>query len=330
MLQRPGRPLPQAGAVGDLPAVRRPRSSARSSSGAPTSSALSWPIAATRARVALRRVVSSTRSASRSPRRRGWPGGRGRAPRGRPGPRPARRSWRRCAGLAAWVGRPRRPAHRAAAGTRPGRRRSCPPPRPPSSDGQAAGAWAKSEQPPVAGGVGAGGGLGQHAAQAGDGGGGQGVAVGVDADDAVDRSASMAMRWSSWCGGRPWSVSAWEESPRGRTVMGHNPCRLDRLLIRPAWWARPTPAPRQTARAEGNPPGCQLHNESCRGAERQSLTAILPDRRPTLTVAQRPGALGWSSPSVTLPRRRPASVVVTMLSRVAGAEESCMPRAPWR
>jgi hypothetical protein len=31
--------------------------------------------------------------------------------------------------------------------------------------------------------------------------------------------------------GRPWSASAWEESPGGITVTGHNPAGLDRLLI---------------------------------------------------------------------------------------------------
>ena len=51
--------------------VVRPRSSARSSSGAPTISASSWLVALTLAAQALWRVASSTRSASRSPRRRG-------------------------------------------------------------------------------------------------------------------------------------------------------------------------------------------------------------------------------------------------------------------
>jgi hypothetical protein len=51
--------------------VPSPRSSVRSSSGAPTISALSWLMAQTLATHALWRVASSTRSASRSPRRRG-------------------------------------------------------------------------------------------------------------------------------------------------------------------------------------------------------------------------------------------------------------------
>ena len=51
--------------------VASPRNSARSSSGAPTISALSWLMALTLATQALWRVASSTRNASWSPRRRG-------------------------------------------------------------------------------------------------------------------------------------------------------------------------------------------------------------------------------------------------------------------
>jgi hypothetical protein len=64
--------------------------------------------------------------------------------------------------------------------------------------------------------------MGQHASQAGDGGRGQGVAVGVDADDAVELFCQHGHAVVLLVWGRPWSVSAWEESPRGRTVMGHN------------------------------------------------------------------------------------------------------------
>jgi hypothetical protein len=64
--------------------------------------------------------------------------------------------------------------------------------------------------------------VGEHAAQVGDGGCGQGVAVGVDADDAVDALCQhgIAVVLLGW--GRPWSASAWEESPRGITVTGHD------------------------------------------------------------------------------------------------------------
>jgi len=81
----------------------------------------------------------------------------------------------------------------------------------------------EAEQLLVAGGVGAGGCLGQHATETGDGGGGQGVAVGVDADDAVDRLCQHGHAVVLLVWGRPWSASAWEESPRDRTVTGHNP-----------------------------------------------------------------------------------------------------------
>jgi len=114
-----------------------PRSSARSSSGAPTISALSSPDG-------------------------GHPGQRGAAacgqqhaqrlplpptPRGRQlilaerlaggcGPRPTRRSWRRCDWLAVWAGSPPRPARRIAATPPSGRRRSCPLLPPPTGDGR--------------------------------------------------------------------------------------------------------------------------------------------------------------------------------------------------
>jgi len=51
--------------------VASPRSSARSSSGAPTMRALSWLVALTLAAQAPWRVANSTRNVSRSPRRRG-------------------------------------------------------------------------------------------------------------------------------------------------------------------------------------------------------------------------------------------------------------------
>jgi hypothetical protein len=54
-------------------------------------------------------------------------------PLGRRGRRPGRRSWPRCAAVAAWAGRPRPPAHNGPAGRRPARRRSCRRPPPPRS-----------------------------------------------------------------------------------------------------------------------------------------------------------------------------------------------------
>jgi hypothetical protein len=81
----------------------------------------------------------------------------------------------------------------------------------------------EAEQLLVAGGVGAGGGAGEYAAEVADGGCGQGVAVGVDADDAVDQLCQHGHAVVLLVWGRPWSASAWEESPRGTTVTGHNP-----------------------------------------------------------------------------------------------------------
>jgi hypothetical protein len=82
----------------------------------------------------------------------------------------------------------------------------------------------EAEQPLVAGGVGAGGELGQHPAQVGDGGGGQGVAVGVDADGRR-RPALPAWpsRWSSFVGDGRGRRRPGSKSPRGTTVTGHNP-----------------------------------------------------------------------------------------------------------
>jgi hypothetical protein len=141
-------------------------------------------MAATRARVALRRVVNSARSASRSPRRghavvcEHLAGGSDRVQRVALGAAAVR--WplgsthlddplttllqqRRQAGAEAArsLHRPQAAARNLTVG--------------------------KAEQLLGAGGVGAGGGLGEHPAEVGHGGRGQGVAVGVDADDAVDQ-----------------------------------------------------------------------------------------------------------------------------------------------
>ena len=81
----------------------------------------------------------------------------------------------------------------------------------------------EAEQPLVTGRITAGRGLGQHAAEVGDGGGGQGVAVGVDANDTIDELCQLSIAVVLGDGR---SASAWEESPRGTTVTGHNPCRV--------------------------------------------------------------------------------------------------------
>jgi hypothetical protein len=90
-------------------------------------------------------------------------------------------------------------------------------------------------------------------------------------------SASMAMRWSSRCGAAVSWRRPGSKSPRGRTVTGHNRAWLDRLLIRPAGWARPTPAPGRQLTAEGNPMGASC-TTSHAAVPTPSLTAILPDR----------------------------------------------------
>jgi hypothetical protein len=100
------------------------RSSARSSSGAPTISAFNWLIAQVLAVTAACRVTSSTRRLLGRRADAAWPVAPRPALRGRRGLRPARRSCRP-SGRDAWAGRPRRPTLRAR--RVPGRvqRRSC-------------------------------------------------------------------------------------------------------------------------------------------------------------------------------------------------------------
>ena len=122
------------------------------------------------------------------------------------------------------------------------------------------------EQLLVAGGVGTGSGLGEDPAEVGDGGRGQGVAVGVDADDAVDSSPSMAMRWSSLGGGGRELASAWEESPRGTTVTGHNPCRVGQAADQASEVGQADAGTTADSSELKATIGCQLHNESYRDA----------------------------------------------------------------
>lgn len=226
--------------------VPSPRSSARSSSGAPTIIALSWLMALTLARQALWRVASSTCSACRSPRRRGvtrWSQARA--------SRAARRASR--ASLLA-----------------PVRRRSLGPPDldHPLAEGLqeggqpravAAGALdrpaaptrhlrlSEVEQGLVAGQVGSRRGLPQGPAYPIGGCGGEGVAVGVHPDHPVDGVGQPGHRSRSPF---PWALGrVGLETPRGASVTGHNPRRLDRLLIRPASGVPGRRRhPRQTAR----------------------------------------------------------------------------------
>ena len=79
------------------------------------------------------------------------------------------------------------------------------------------------QQPLIAGGVGAGGGVGEHAAEVGDGGRGERVAVVSTPTGAVDLFCQHGHAVVLLVWGRPWSVSAWKDEPRGKTVTGHNP-----------------------------------------------------------------------------------------------------------
>jgi hypothetical protein len=123
------------------------------------------------------------------------------------------------------------------------------------------------QQPLVASGISAGGGLGQHATQVGEGCGGQSVAVGVDADDGVDLFCQHGHAVVLLVWGRPWSASAWEESPRGRTVMGHNPGRVGQAADQASEVGQADAGtPADSSQLKATRRGCQLHNESCRGA----------------------------------------------------------------
>ena len=78
--------------------------------------------------------------------------------------------------------------------------------------------------------------------------------------------------------GRPWSASAWEESPRGRTVTGHNPRRVGQAADQASVVGQADTGTRQTAQTEGNPPEVPVAQRVMPRCQRQSLTAILPDR----------------------------------------------------
>jgi hypothetical protein len=134
------------------------------------------------------------------------------------------------------------------------------------------------EQLLVARGVGTGGGVGEDPAEMGDGGRGQGVAVGVDADDAVDELCQHGHAEVPPGEGRPWSASAWEESPRGITVTGHNPYRVGQAADQASEVGQAdagTTADSSELKAAQRAPVAQRVIPRC---QRQSLTAILPDR----------------------------------------------------
>ncbi len=265
--------------------VERPRSLARSSSGAPTTSAWGWLVAFTRALTAPWRVVSSTRSASRSPRRRGagvWSkASASRAARIASTASLLAPLWRRCAGgplgaadfddpLA--VGEQEAGQSGAIAAG--------------ALDRPASLAWdlcpGEVQQGVVAAGVGAGLGLGDDPPDRGDSGGGEGARGGCRRRRAPSTvSARMAMRLLLGEGGRGRCRPGSSVTAR-RNCDGSRPFGSDRLLIRPA---RPAPAPRQTAQRKGNPSGRQSHLESCRGAGDRSCQRSSRTAGSTLTVA---------------------------------------------
>jgi hypothetical protein len=102
--------------------------------------------------------------------------------------------------------------------------------------------------------------------------------VGVDADG---RRRCALPAWP--CGGppwvgRPWSASAWEESPRGTTVTGHNPRvgqAADQASVVGQADAGTTA---DSSDLKATPPGVPVAQRVIPRCRHQSLTAILPDR----------------------------------------------------
>src|SRR6266536_2734053 len=80
--------------------------------------------------------------------------------------------------------------------------------------------------------------------------------------------------------GRPWSVSAWEDEPRGTTVTGHNQAWLDRLLSGQRGGPGRRRHPGRQLTAEGNPPRGASCTTSHAAVPTPSLPAILPNRLP--------------------------------------------------
>jgi len=129
----------------------------------------------------------------------------------------------------------------------------------------------------------------------------------------------------------------------GRTVMGHTPDGVDRLLIRPTP-RRPGPAPtasRQTDRDEGHPEATPrgpvrsgVMPVRCR---RQSERSPMAGTVPSLTVRSRhvqtagqasQGRCGHASPVVTLPRRTSQRAAAASGQRPEPAPRRAGRRAP--
>jgi hypothetical protein len=102
--------------------------------------------------------------------------------------------------------------------------------------------------------------------------------VGVDADDADDELCQHGHCGGPPWVGRPWSASAWKESPRGTTVTGHNPCRVGQAADQASevgQAAAGTTADSSELKATHRLPVAQRVMPRC---QHQSLTTILPDR----------------------------------------------------
>ena len=217
---------------------------------------------------ALWRVASSTRSASRSPRRRGvtrWSQARA--------SRAARMASRAsllapCGAAAAWAAQSRPPARRGPAGRRPAQHRCYRRPPPPNSAVPA----------PVSGRTRAGvgsrqvgrrRGLRQGPADPIGRCGGEAVAVGVHPDHPIHGVGQPGHRDRApfrWTSGR---VGLEGATPR-RFCDGSQPHRVGQAAHQASKRrARSTPAPRQAARNQGNSYGRLNRCESCRGARRR-------------------------------------------------------------
>src|SRR6266545_4355033 len=254
--------------------------------------------------MALWRVVSSTRIASRSPRRRGW------ARWSRPSASRAARTASRSSVLAVAARRAGRTvdlddpfalleqvggeAGAVAAGAldRPD----------PTS-------WRLLDCEPVAAAVA--GGVGRDAlvrddrTSRADQGNGVAVFVGVDADDVVDLVCQHggAASFAGWRLSVPALAreTAWQDCDGSRST-------ADRLLIRPTLrGARPAPGPQQTVQCQASPSGRQLRWESCRG------TGADPDSDPSGPPGTNPEAP---------PARRSTTISVSLLPMTASQLES--------
>ena len=104
---------------------------------------------------------------------------------------------------------------------------------------------------------------------------------------------------------RPWSAPAWVESPRGRTVRGHDPTGSDRLLIRPAAMvARPVPAARGHFARKARPETAGY--EWATRAASASLPRAGGTGATSISSSERPVTIRATLPAGTNPVRSPS------------------------